>query len=102
LGQATVLHGGDDRSADLCDNIFIRQAPSDAQRITSRDQGANGTLGDAKFVTQAPHLEPVGDGETLESKLSAEHVGHDPAADGAWYIVDCGHQDVRAHDRPHA
>src|SRR4029077_6544545 len=80
LAQAPGVHRGNDRRADLGDDVLAREAPSDTERVASRDQGEDATFGDAKLVTQAAHLESVGDREALESKLASEEVGHDPAA----------------------
>jgi hypothetical protein len=89
LGQASLLYRADDCTANLCDRILIRQPPTDAKGVTSRDQGADSALGDAISIAQASHLEAVCDGQPLELKLTSEQVGHDPAADGPRHVIYC-------------
>ena len=75
---------------------------ADAKRVASRDQGADGDIGDVAAIAQAAHLERVADGKTTEAQLFTQQAGHDPPADCRGPVIDGWRGDVRAHDRLHS
>ena len=99
LAEAAPRNRGCHSVDDLVDHPLVSTSASDAERVAARDESLDSPLGDPDPTAQALHLEAVGDGKALESKLVAKEAGHDPWAERRGSIVDRGHHDVRAHDR---
>ena len=101
LAQAPSPNRACDRCNDVVDDVFPGQLATDAERVTSGDQSQDGAVRDAAISTQTPHLERIAYRQAVEPKLVAQQPRHHFAADRGGQVVDGGHHDMRAHDRPH-